>query len=301
MQSVSPHLLWKRFQANVAKQRLHHAHLMIGLQYASGSEYVYKMAATILCLHQEAPCGLCKACRLVQQRSHPDLSELTPDKNGGSIKIDQVRELHDLAFRSPQLSAKRVILINPAEKMNISASNALLKLLEEPPGSVYFFLLVEQIATLPATIISRCQHWRFSCAEIMEGDYLSMAKKYVNEEAREYLLSQLPDILQDLADLINDKLSVCKVVEKWSGYDFNSLIWLLYLLNSQLIVYKFKGAETHNSWTTALLKLSQWLHAHRLFSQADQINRIRRKLLLNNNENQTLSLENLLLGYCSNK
>ncbi|KTC92909.1 MULTISPECIES: DNA polymerase III subunit delta' C-terminal domain-containing protein [Legionella] len=296
-ESESSILLWERFQSIRAKQRVPHALLLMGVQHRTLNDFAYKVASAILCSGQQKPCGECKSCRLVHLQEHPDLSYLTMDKEGGVIKIDQIRELHHLVFTSAQLANGRVVIINPAEKMNKAAANALLKLLEEPPSFVHFILVAQQIGTLPATIISRCQQWRFSSSEQVGADYLSIGQEYSSDTDRGVLFGQLSTIIEDLIQFMTKELSVCALASKWLTHDFAHLMWLIYLLNAQLIDYKFNISKIEKSWTKALMELAKHFELVHLFKQLDQINEIMRKLQRNINLNQSLVLENLLLGY----
>jgi DNA polymerase-3 subunit delta' len=296
-ESESSSLLWERFQSIRAKQRVPHALLLIGAQHKALNDFAYKVAATILCSGQQKPCGECKSCRLIHLQEHPDLNYLTVDKEGGVIKIDQIRELQQLVFTSAQLANGRIVIINPAEKMNNAAANALLKLLEEPPAFVHFLLIAQQISTLPATIISRCQQWRFSSAEQVGADYLTIGQTYSSDTDRAVLFGQLSVIIEDLIQFMTNKLSVCALADKWLAHDFAHLMWLIYLINAQLIDYKLNISQIEKSWTKTLMNLAKHFELVHLFKQLDQINEIIRKLQRNINMNHSLVLENLLLGY----
>jgi DNA polymerase III subunit delta' len=279
-------LLWARWQKLNAKQRLPQALLLVGPQSVGAIDFAYKMSAAILCAQQQKPCGQCKSCRLSQTRKHPDLYLLKPEQSGEAIKVDQIRDLHQLVFTSPQLANKRVVIISPAEKMNISAANALLKVLEEPPACVIFLLIAEQMSTLPLTIISRCQLWRFSSAKILDADYLTLAEG-----------DKLIEIIQDIADLVAKRLSVCALAEKWANYDFHNLLGIIYLLNAQMIAYQLNGRRSEKNWTESLYQLARNFRPIDLFRQLDQINNLNKKLQRHISLNQILALENLLLGY----
>ncbi|CDZ79273.1 DNA polymerase III subunit gamma/tau [Legionella massiliensis] len=290
--------LWQRFQTIHANQRLHHALLLVGPESVGLISLAYAMASTILCNEQQKPCGACKSCRLTNTREHPDVNCIEPDKTGSAnlIKIDQIRDLQSLVFRSPQLGDKRIIILYPAEKMNIAAANALLKLLEEPPEGVHFLLIAEQLSTIPATIISRCQQWRFVSANI-DNDYLALAENSSADSARGELFTQLPQIISGLTELVSNKTTIFSLANKWLDYEFSALIWLLYLLNSQLIDYKLRGQVCKQQWTEQLSDLAKYFQPVHLFKQLDQINEISKKLQQNINLNKQLVLENLLLGY----
>jgi DNA polymerase-3 subunit delta' len=118
-------------------------------------------------------CGSCDCCRLFEAGSHPDfhpvykeLLEFTKDGKGKGppveMPIDVIREfLIEKAPNRPTLSRRKVFVVSEAEKLNASSQNALLKVLEEPPGYCCIVLLCTRIERLLATTKSRCQIVRF--------------------------------------------------------------------------------------------------------------------------------------------
>ncbi len=289
-------ILWQRFQTAYAKQRLAHALLLIGPQRAALVEFSSKIASLLVCTQAQKPCGKCQSCHLLATNQHPDLNYLQPDKPRGAIKIEQIRELHDKVFTSSQLGSGRVIIINPAEKMNVAAANALLKLLEEPPPHVNFILIAEQISSIAPTIVSRCQQWRFLSQEILASDYLALRESYTSEEGKTKIFAEMSNVIQGLLDIITNKASLCRVAEKWSSYDINDLLWLLYLIHAQMIADQLHGSYKEKD-TRPLLTLTQHFKPPFLFKQLDKINEIGKKLLSNVHVNTTLVLEDFLLGY----
>jgi DNA polymerase III subunit delta' len=105
------------------------------------------------------PCGLCKQCRKFDSGSHPDFIRIDPE--GQMTKIIQVRELRQILAMKPFEAKLRVVVISKAHTLNQEASNALLKVLEEPPYRTILILITSQISDLLSTIVSRCQHVRF--------------------------------------------------------------------------------------------------------------------------------------------
>jgi len=138
------------------------------------------LAQFLLCESPEraGPCGRCAGCRWFKEGNHPDfrlvqpeaMAELPEDEDAGpepertsrkgkpsmEIKVDQVRALGDFLYVGSHRGARRVAMIHPAEAMNPSAANALLKALEEPPASAVFLLVSHDAARLLATVRSRC-------------------------------------------------------------------------------------------------------------------------------------------------
>lgn len=106
------------------------------------------------------PCGSCRSCRKILSGNHPDIIRIKP--SGAYIKIDQIRDFCNTLALKPYEARVRVAIISDAHTMNPSASNALLKMLEEPPDSSILILTACQTSDLLPTIVSRCQHIRFN-------------------------------------------------------------------------------------------------------------------------------------------
>jgi DNA polymerase-3 subunit delta' len=109
---------------------------------------------------KEDPCGRCISCRKILSGNHPDIISIKPSNS--LINIGQIRTLcHTLSLK-PYEAKARVVIIACAHTMNKGAGNALLKMLEEPPGRTVFILTALQKSDLLPTILSRCQQIRFN-------------------------------------------------------------------------------------------------------------------------------------------
>ena len=106
-----------------------------------------------------AACRKCAPCRKMISGSHPDIVMVEPD--GMSIKIDQVRAISRQLKFAPLEGGWRMVIINDAQAMNLEASNAMLKILEEPPRRTILILTASQTTDLLPTIVSRCQQIAF--------------------------------------------------------------------------------------------------------------------------------------------
>ena len=154
--------------------RLPHALLIHGPEGIGKSVFGTALAHALLCESPTgvAACGKCSACLWLEAGNHPDLRVLepagpettdtdeqtAPAKGSAHIVIEQVRELADFINISSHRGGAKIVLIRPAEALNVNAANALLKSLEEPPAGVFFILISHRLHFLPATIRSRCRH-----------------------------------------------------------------------------------------------------------------------------------------------
>ncbi len=105
------------------------------------------------------PCGICKPCRKIEIGNHPDIIRVKP--SGSFIKIAQIRSLCQTLALKPYEAKRRMVIITDAQAMNPAASNALLKMLEEPPLRTFLILVATHTSDLLPTIVSRCQQLRF--------------------------------------------------------------------------------------------------------------------------------------------
>ena len=154
-------------------ERLPHALLFKGAPGIGKRAFAGALALGLLCEKPSAPlsaCGKCEACHWFETGNHPDFRQLQPQaaenpddaepadkKKKRDISVAQVRSLGDFINISAHRRGPKVVLIQPAEAMNVNAANALLKSLEEPPPATHFLLVSERPHLLPATLRSRCQ------------------------------------------------------------------------------------------------------------------------------------------------
>ncbi|MGP9802491.1 DNA polymerase III subunit delta' [Rheinheimera sp. NSM] len=151
----------QQFIPLLANQRLAHGLLLSGVEGIGKSALANWLAAALLCTELDAeqaePCGKCKSCLLRLAGNHSDL--LIVDNSAGSIGVDAVRRLSQFMHGRAQQQVNKVVLLAQAEKLTEAAANALLKTLEEPPQNSFLILQTSAAATLPATLLSRCQQW----------------------------------------------------------------------------------------------------------------------------------------------
>ena len=152
--------VWQRLMSD--KKRVPHALLLRGQRGIGKLDFAIPFCRALLCEQLNSDhqaCGVCPSCGWFEQDNHPDFRFISPeqdtskDDDGGTkstkkrtqIVIDQVRGLSDfLSLSSHKSDGLRIALIHPAEGLNASAANALLKMLEEPPPNVVFILVAHQ-------------------------------------------------------------------------------------------------------------------------------------------------------------
>ncbi|WP_444944130.1 DNA polymerase III subunit delta' [Microbulbifer sp. ZKSA006] len=154
---------WQRLGLQLQADRCPHALLLTGPEGLGKRQFAAAFTALALCEQPRAgqACGECKDCRLWMAGSHPDFLQVEPEKPGGPLKVEQIRQLGNFVSRTSGRGGARLVWLSPAEAMNINAANALLKNLEEPASSVIFVLITDAPTGLLPTIRSRCQSIAF--------------------------------------------------------------------------------------------------------------------------------------------
>ncbi|HFQ61250.1 MAG TPA: DNA polymerase III subunit gamma/tau, partial [Epsilonproteobacteria bacterium] len=140
--------------------RLSHAYLFSGLR-GSGKTSTARIFAKALLCEQGAtshPCGTCTHCKMAADNSHMDIIEMDAASNRG---IDDIKDLIEHTKYKPSSARYKIFIIDEVHMLTNQAFNALLKTLEEPPDFVKFILATTDPLKLPATILSRTQHFRF--------------------------------------------------------------------------------------------------------------------------------------------
>jgi DNA polymerase-3 subunit delta' len=170
--------VFSRAARALAEDKLGHALLLVGPPDLGEHEVAEALVARLLCTKPRSDghaCGECRACRLLRApaqegasvQPHPDFLRVglelneKGDKLRTEISVEQVRKLGQWFALTPQFGGAQVALVEPADLMNNSAANALLKTLEEPSPGRYLLLVTSRPGRLPATIRSRCQRLEF--------------------------------------------------------------------------------------------------------------------------------------------
>ena len=192
-------------EKQVADGRLSHAYLFTGTRGTGKTTCAKILAKAVNCENPENgnPCNKCPSCLGIDSGAFLDVTELDAASNNG---VDHVRALRDEAIYSPAQVKRRVYIIDEVHMLSISAFNALLKILEEPPEHLMFILATTELHKVPATILSRCQ--RFSFRRILPRD-IAARMEYVAAEEGIDLRRNGAELLSRLADgALRDALSL---------------------------------------------------------------------------------------------
>jgi DNA polymerase-3 subunit delta' len=153
---------WQHIVTQHQQQHMPQALLLTGIDGLGQFDFAKTVAQLVLCEQPGLqPCNQCRHCHLFLKESHPDFYCIEAIESSRVIKIDQIRHLIDRVAKTPQLARSQVVVINTLDLMNVKASNALLKTLEEPNGDVLFMLICHRLGSVPVTVVSRTQRLHF--------------------------------------------------------------------------------------------------------------------------------------------
>lgn len=187
----------------VSNGQLSHAYIFEGMASSELVDVVHYVAAGLLCRKSSEigrPCGECLSCQMIESGNHLNVIEVIREKN--DITKDQVTELRLESFYKSIDNQAKVYIIRDAEKLNISASNSILKMLEEPFPNHYIFLLVSNANRLLDTIKSRAQLIRFRPINRKVLETYLIDHKIDHDFA--YVLSSLANSQQEIDELVKD-------------------------------------------------------------------------------------------------
>ncbi|GAA7411209.1 DNA polymerase III subunit gamma/tau [Helicobacter pylori] len=194
-------------------QRLANAYLFSGLRGSGKTSSSRIFARALMCEEgpKAVPCDTCTQCKSALNNHHIDIIEMDGASNRG---IDDVRNLIEQTHYKPSFGRYKIFIIDEVHMFTTEAFNALLKTLEEPPSHVKFLLATTDALKLPATILSRTQHFRFK--KIPENSVISHLKTILEKEQVSYENSALEKLahsgqgsLRDTITLLEQAINYC--------------------------------------------------------------------------------------------
>ena len=313
--------VWQRLSR---RERHAHAYLLYGPPGIGKRALAEQLVALLLCGQPGAvgACGQCKSCLLLRAGSHPDYFDLQPEEADKPIRVDQVRELVDFVTQTAQLGGRKLILLEPAEAMNLNAANALLKSLEEPSGDTVMLLVSHQPSRLLPTIKSRCQQqacplpgpavalaWLAGRLPQLDGEvHRRLLELAAGSPLRALqlhaggVLEQRGLVEEGVKKLLKQQAAPSELAEAWKNVPLPLLLdwfceWLLLVLRFQMSGDEAELGDAQMSKVMrylaertplpAVLALQDWLLAER------------QKVLGKANLNRALLLEALLVRWAS--
>ncbi len=257
---------WDKLLATRNADHLPHALLLAGSDGTGKTDFAHVLANSLLCEQPSADgyaCGECISCNVKKSNAHPDYKYVGLPEGKQQIPVKAIRELTEFLVLSRSYKGYRVVVISAADRMNLNASNSLLKSLEEPPPKTVIILVADKLGTLPITIRSRCQvvsmptpdqttalQWLQqqelqNAAEMM----LSLADNKpllaLSLDNDEELLSQRNKFAQDVMAVLQQRRSVTEVAKDWDKADLDRLLnWQLKWIHA---VAKMQAVQTEGN------------------------------------------------------
>lgn len=313
--------LWEKTQRLLQAQRLPHALLLCGLPGMGKNHFARLLAHALLCESPTAaglPCGDCRACRLTRAGTHPDIYRCEPEEDKSSINIDQIRGIGQFLELKSHCGGRKIVIINPAEQMNLNAANSLLKMLEEPPLEVHLLLISSRPAAMPATVRSRCQRLFFAVEdENLALDWLRLQVETATDAASLLALVQgaplaaadiaaqghlarRKEMLDELVSIARRQADPLQVAENWLKFGAKASLYWLHGWVVDMIRFQVSHQPPHVSnpdGMEALSQLSSELKIPWLFEQLDLLTHALH--LLEGSVNAQLLLEDSLLPWAA--
>lgn len=220
--------------------RLSHAYLFSGLRGSGKTSTARIFAKALICeqgmSHQ--PCGTCQNCILALENRHMDIVEMD---GASSRKIDDIRDLIEQTKYRPATARYKIFIIDEVHMLTKEAFNALLKTLEEPPAYVKFILATTDPLKLPATILSRTQHFRFK--SIATNKIIDHLAHILNLEQIAYQTDALEILARSGSGSLRDTLTLLDqaIIFSKNHVDVATVTDMLGLVDPKFIADLFKS------------------------------------------------------------
>ena len=237
--------------------RLSHAYLFSGLRGSGKTSTARIMAKALVCENgpTSKPCEQCANCLSANSNKHLDIIEMDAASNRG---IDDIKALIEHTKYKPSLARFKVFIIDEVHMLTTQAFNALLKTLEEPPAFVKFILATTDALKLPATILSRTQHFRFN--KISQIDIVHHLSHILNNENINFETSALEIIARSGQGSLRDSLTLLDqaIIFSKGSVNTNLVIEMLGLIEPHLMEEIFEIILEKKDFEQILKKLESY-------------------------------------------
>lgn len=200
-------IIYKTLINSLKNNRISHAYLFELNGYSKGFDVALAFAKFLMCpkcISNRNNCDNCNQCDLIDDRNFLELKIIDTDSQW--IKKEQLEELQREFMTKSLISDRKVYIINNAEKLNVSASNSLLKFLEEPPNGIVAIIVVDNINQLLNTITSRCQILSFRKNIEQSNKSIEKIGKYLFNDTKQYeefISSYGNEVINEVVDYIS--------------------------------------------------------------------------------------------------
>lgn len=270
-------------------KRLSHAYLFSGLRGSGKTSSARIFARALQCDNGPCskPCGHCPNCVAANphKMSHIDIIELDGASNR---KIDDIRDLIEQTKYHPNMGRFKIFIIDEVHMLTREAFNALLKTLEEPPEYVKFILATTDPLKLPATILSRTQHFRFK--RISDKNIFEHLKKILQLEQITYQEEALNMLIRSGAGSLRDTLTLLDQAIIYSNYNITADVCanMLGLINTQSLNLLFESIFTQDR--EAVLKTLEGFFEYECEMLLDEMSIFLKDKLLNGEDSRYSTL-----------
>lgn len=235
-------IAYKIFKNSIIKNKLSHAYLINTNGYHKGFDFAKAFAKYLLCPNNETESHECSVCHLIDNNSYSEFKVIEAD--GLWIKKEQTDELQEM-FSMKSLSGRKVYIINGVENLNISASNSILKFLEEPEEGIVAILITDNIYKVLGTIVSRCQVINLNNVQVKSDDMLlnvgnqlyndsDKINEFVNDSES---INKIGHVIDFIEYLYSNKLDTLVYINKYWNDFFKGKDDYLFAFNIMIMFY----------------------------------------------------------------
>lgn len=235
-------IAYKIFKNSIIKNKLSHAYLINTNGYHKGFDFAKAFAKYLLCPNNETGSHECSVCHLIDNNSYSEFKVIEAD--GLWIKKEQTDELQEM-FSMKSLSGRKVYIINGVENLNISASNSILKFLEEPEEGIVAILITDNIYKVLGTIVSRCQVINLNNVQVKSDNMLlNVGNQLYNDSDRinEFVndsesINKIGHVIDFIEYLYSNKLDTLVYINKYWNDFFKGKDDYLFAFNIMIMFY----------------------------------------------------------------
>ena len=313
----SQKIAYQMLKNSGTKQAFSHAYLIDANHYPRKLEFAMGLAKFILCPYHYSnnkQCSMCSQCQRIDDGNFTELKIISPD--GSWIKKEQLEELQKQFSTKAIESKNKVYIINDAEKMNVSASNSILKFLEEPEPGIIAILITDNMYQLLDTIISRCQVISLSkinSKELSNSSSITSVEKigfFLAKTGKDYqafvqndeIKEQIDSVIQFVQELeSNGKQVILKENKLWTSHfrdkeqnDFGLEIMLLFykdMINQKIGL----PIEFMDDYKEILKQLAESNTMKQICQKIETLIELKKHLRVNANNN--LLIDQLILSF----